>query len=72
MSNVLQQVREVADRIIAGGGSPSDVRLAVLEECSVLIGRGGSGTYPNVPACPYCGANGGGGHGGFCPGGSVA
>jgi hypothetical protein len=31
------------------------------------IGQGGSGSDPAIPECPACFAQGGGGHGGFCP-----
>lgn len=31
------------------------------------IGQGGAGHDPNIPECEYCGAYGGGGHGGNCP-----
>jgi hypothetical protein len=41
-------------------------QLRVIEHLGIQIGRGGSGPGPE-PRCEYCGANGGGGHGGFCP-----
>lgn len=34
----------------------------------MTIGRGGSGNDLSIPECPHCGAKGGGGHGGGCPG----
>ena len=65
-------IRETADRVIAEGGTPDDVRTAVREATTITIGRGGDGllSLDDWPQCPYCGARRGGGHGGFCPNGS--
>lgn len=63
------QIRAVADPLIAKGVPEFEVRQEVLSVLGVGIGGGGGGMDPAIPACPYCAANGGGGHGGFCPNG---
>jgi hypothetical protein len=62
-------IREIADPLIAAGEPPSVVRDAVLWQLRVGIGTGGGGPDESIPPCKYCGAYGGGGHGGFCPNG---
>jgi len=70
VSSLRELIKETADRVIAEGANPVDVRGEVLRVHGIGIGGGGGGTDPAVKLCPYCGAYGGGGHGGFCPNGS--
>lgn len=75
--DVAERVRAVADPLIEHGGySPGMIYTAVFQALGIGIGKGGGGTNPAVTypgplgetaSCPYCGATGGGGHGGFCP-----
>ena len=79
--DVAERVRAVADPLIIHGGyTPDMIYDAVFQALGVGLGKGGGGTntavtYPSplgeVAACPYCGATGGGGHGGFCPNGTA-
>lgn len=62
-------IREIADPLIAAGEPPFKVRDAVQRHTHVGIGTGSGGTDENILPCGYCGAYGGGGHGGFCPNG---
>jgi hypothetical protein len=68
--SLAELIREVADPIIKAGGNPDDVNAAIWKELQVSIGRGGKGPQGTEiePHCSYCGAYGGGGHGGLCPG----
>jgi hypothetical protein len=59
-------VRAIADPLIEQGATPEQVRQAILDQLDIGIGAGGAGPY-DIPPCPYCGARGGGGHGGLCP-----
>lgn len=68
VSKLADQVKSVADMHIENGANPQVVRMHVKMMTGVSIGEGGSGTDPSIPPCPYCGAFGGGGHGGSCPG----
>jgi hypothetical protein len=66
-------IRQVADPLIAAGLDHEQVRAEVLARTGLGIGGGGGagssfGDRDNR-ACPYCGATGGGGHGGLCPNG---
>jgi len=72
MSSLRDLIKETADRVIAEGATPDDVREAVRLATTITIGRGGDGQYSleEWPQCPYCGAQRGGGHGGMCPKGS--
>jgi hypothetical protein len=63
---ILEQIRAIADPVIAAGGTPVDVNIALRRTLGIEIGCGGGGNQ-DIPPCPYCGAFGGGGHGGFCP-----
>ncbi len=65
------RIKAVADPLIAEGMDHEAVRFAVWRELRIGIGGGGGGLDKTVPTCPYCGANGGGGHGGLCPGGPL-
>lgn len=75
--DVAERVRAVADPLIEHGGyTPDMIYTAVFHALGIGIGKGGGGTNPAVTypgplgetaSCPYCGATGGGGHGGFCP-----
>jgi hypothetical protein len=68
MSDTMRaNIRAFAAPVIARGGSPAEVRAAVRASLGVEIGEGGSGPSPLLAVCQYCGAYGGGGHGGFCP-----
>jgi hypothetical protein len=79
--DVAERVRAVADPLITHGGyTPDMIYDAVFQALGVGMGKGGSGDdssvlYPSplgmVAVCPYCGATGGGGHGGFCPNGTA-
>lgn len=67
-----EQIRELADDVLAKGGDADEVRLAVFARFNLVIGQGGQGSAAyekDYPKCRYCGAWGGGGHGGLCPGG---
>jgi hypothetical protein len=64
-----QQIRAIADPLIAGGATPAAVNLELRKHSLPEIGQGGGGPLDGVPECRYCGAYGGGGHGGLCPGG---
>jgi len=66
---VSDQIRAVADPLIKSGATPAAVNIELRRRLGVEIGRGGGGPH-DVPECRYCGAYGGGGHGGLCPGGS--
>ena len=59
-------VRAIADPLIEQGATPAQVIQAILDQLDIGIGKGGAGPY-DIPPCPYCGAYGGGGHGGLCP-----
>lgn len=70
------RIKAVADQLIERGYTPDQVYDAVFSALGIGIGKGGGGTnagvlYPGplgeAAVCPYCGATGGGGHGGFCP-----
>ena len=75
--DVADRVRAVADPLIEHGGyTPDMIYTAVFQALGIGIGKGEGGsnpaaTYPGpmgeTASCPYCGATGGGGHGGFCP-----
>lgn len=62
----------IVDRVAAAmtrAGVRYPVQVEVLSlALGIRIGAGGRGPNVTIPACPYCGAYGGGGHGGFCPG----
>lgn len=67
-----EDIRRLADEVLADGGDESDIRLAVFLQFNCSMGRGGQGSpqfAQDWPRCRYCGAWGGGGHGGFCPAG---
>jgi len=73
MATVREQVKALADDVLAKGGGVTDIRLAVFAAFDIIIGHGGMGDPDRVqdwPLCRYCGAWGGGGHGGFCPAGT--
>jgi hypothetical protein len=70
------RIRTLADPLIERGYTPDQIYEAVFSALGIGIGRGGGGTNTGVTypgplgesaVCPYCGATGGGGHGGFCP-----
>ncbi len=63
-------IREIADPLIANGATPAEVRDAIWRETGIGLGGGGGGSDPSIPVCAYCGAFGGGGHAGLCPGAS--
>jgi hypothetical protein len=47
------------------------MQIALYIDFKLTIGHGGKGRTDMLdafPPCRYCGAWGGGGHGGFCPG----
>jgi hypothetical protein len=78
--DVAERVRAVADPLITHGGyTPDMIYDAVFQALGIGLGKGGGGDqnvlYPSplgmVTVCPYCGATGGGGHGGFCPNGTA-
>lgn len=60
------RIRSVADMHIEQGANPQVVRMHVRMMTGVAIGEGGHGTE-DLKTCAYCGASGGGGHGGNCP-----
>lgn len=60
-------VKTLCDNIIANGGDRTDIEFAMLATFNSIIGPGGKGPYLGWPKCIYCGAYGGGGHGGLCP-----
>jgi hypothetical protein len=67
------KIREVADEILDRGGDRDDMQIALYTDFGLTIGHGGKGRtdmLDDFPPCRYCGAWGGGGHGGFCPGAS--
>jgi hypothetical protein len=66
MDNIEKRIREVADPLIIEHAE--EIRMSVLRATGIGIGGGGGGAIEGYPPCPYCGANGGGGHGGLCPG----
>lgn len=67
--SILDKVRRIADPMIAGfEATPAEINLVLRERLDIEIGQGGQGYDESVPLCRYCGATGGGGHGGFCPG----
>ena len=53
--------------VMAEVGIPVRSQIEILWAMGIAVGRGGNGTDKNILECPVCGANGGGGHGGFCP-----
>lgn len=59
------QLRSIADMLIENGASHETVRLRLATQTGYGIGGGGKGPGDG-PECPYCGAQGGGGHGGGC------
>jgi len=65
---LLDQIRAVADALIEQGATPAAVNLELRKRSLPEIGRGGGGVW-DIPECRYCGAYGGGGHGGLCPAG---
>lgn len=56
-----------AKAMTAAGIVPDEQVRVFMTAFFVQLGEGGSGSGP-YPRCPYCGAEGGGGHGGYCPG----
>lgn len=62
-----RQITDVADPLIAASKSWQAVQAEVWAVLGVGIGIGGSGPVSGIKSCPYCGAYGGGGHGGLCP-----
>lgn len=67
-----EQIREVADPLVADGLTPGMVRARVYCALGTLIGPGGHSDPCQPPVCPYCGACGpGGGHGWMCPYGAA-
>jgi hypothetical protein len=65
-------IRRLADEVLANGGDREDLQIALYSKFEVTIGKGGNGRDDllfDFPPCRYCGAWGGGGHGGFCPNG---
>lgn len=68
MSETLRErIKAIADPLIEHGADHVYVRQVIHRELGIGIGGGGGGSDPDIPPCPYCGASGGGGHGGFCP-----
>jgi hypothetical protein len=67
--SLLEKIRAVADVLIEQGATPAGINLELRKHSLPEIGRGGGGPYDGLPECRYCGAYGGGGHGGLCPGG---
>ena len=75
--DVAARVQAIADPLIEHGGyTPDMIYTVVFQALGIGIGKGGGGTNTGVTypgplgesaVCPYCGATGGGGHGGFCP-----
>jgi hypothetical protein len=66
---LLARIKAIADPLIAQGATPAGINIELRKAGLNEIGRGGGGLSDDVPECRYCGAYGGGGHGGFCPGG---
>lgn len=65
------QIRAVGDPLIEAGKNDLEVRTEIYKVLGIGIGGGGGGTQESTsPHCAYCGAYGGGGHGGLCPNGS--
>jgi hypothetical protein len=52
-------------------GIPVARQLEMLRLYGIALGGGGHDRNPDALACEYCGATGGGGHGGLCPNGST-
>lgn len=69
MNLTRDNVKVLCDDIIASGGDRTDIEFAMFAAFNVVIGHGGEGPWPGWPECVYCGAHGGGGHGGLCPSG---
>ena len=68
VNTILGKIKAIADPMIEQGATPAAVNLELRKQLSLEIGRGGGGPY-GIPECRYCGAYGGGGHGGLCPSG---
>ncbi len=64
------QVKAIADPLVATGATPAEINEVLRGQLWLMIGGGGKGPDESIPRCAYCGACGGGGHGGFCPNGS--
>jgi hypothetical protein len=63
-----QQLRDLIDPLLEKGANRETVDFETSRVFGIQLGQGGQGPNP-VPECKYCGAYGGGGHGGFCPNG---
>jgi hypothetical protein len=61
------QITESAKAMLAASIPPAVQVQVFLHAFGAEIGRGGGGGGEQ-PECPWCGAIGGGGHGGLCPG----
>ena len=64
-------IRRVADEVLDSGGDRDDMQIELYIDFKLTLGQGGRGRedlLDEFPPCKYCGAWGGGGHGGFCPG----
>jgi hypothetical protein len=52
-------IRDLADDVLAKGGDEEEVRLAVFARFNLVIGQGGQGSpqyAQDYPKCRYCGA----------------
>lgn len=65
-----ENVKKVADQVLAAGGTKLDIDFALYQAMNVMMGEGGKGPWQQGwPDCRYCDASGGGGHAGLCPAG---
>lgn len=66
-----QQIRTVLDPLIAAGANRQTRDFETARKLGIVIGKGGHGGADSdrSKVCPYCDADGNGGHGGFCPNG---
>lgn len=64
-----ENVKRIADQVLAKGGTKLDIDFALFQAMNVMMGEGGKGSWEGWPACRYCDASGGGGHAGLCPAG---
>lgn len=68
----LQDRINAAAKAMTEAGVPYRAQVRVIGRVFMLsIGGGGGGFNAGIRQCPWCGAYGGGGHGGFCPGPSA-